>query len=367
MTIRKLSALFVFMFLLMVVASCSASGEAAVEPTVTPLPTAVKPTFVVERGQITIRSDLAGRVVPVNSKPASFSIDGKIGNVYVAVGDRVEAGQLLADLDTLKALEAEWATASAEAKYEETVSNNTIERAKINLQIAQLTLESLKARGANAADIQIAELRARLAQMDLDEITANPALHQAAARAAELARAMADAQLKSPLAGYVVEAPKPGQAFKAGAGAFQIGDVSELEIGALATEDVLQQLVEGLPVTVVFEGAGNKEKYTGAIRQLPYPYGAGSGSDEVRVVLDVTPEQGGYQLGDRVLISAVLQDKSDILILPPQAIRNVGGRTFVVVQDAKGQRRVDVTLGLQVHDKVEIVSGLTEGQVIVGP
>lgn len=364
---RKLSVVFILMFLLLAVASCSTSAEAPVEPTPTPLPTAVKPTFTVERGDITIRSDLAGRVAPVNSKPAGFKIDGKIGNVYVQVGDKVDEGQLLADLDTLKDLETEWARVSTEAQYEETVSGNTLERAEINLRIAQLTLDSLRARGANAADIQIAELQERLAQLDLDEIRANPVLHQASARAQELAQAMAEAQLLSPLAGYVVEAPKPGQAFKAGAAPFQIGDVSELEIAALATEDVLQQLTEGLTVTVVFEGTGNKEKYTGAIRQLPYPYGTGGGANEVRVTLAVTPEQGGYQLGDRVLISAVLQDKSDILILPPQAIRNVGGRTFAVVQDDKGQRRVDVTLGLQVYDKVEILSGLTEGQVVVGP
>jgi macrolide-specific efflux system membrane fusion protein len=364
---RRKVLLILLLILTVLAVSCSTSAEAPVAPTVTPLPTAVKPTFTVERGAITIKSDLAGRVVPVNSKPASFEIDGKIGNVYVQVGDKVEAGQLLADLDTLKDLEAEWAKASTEAKYEETVSNNTIERADIKLKIAQLALESLKAKGANASDIQIAELQERLAQMDLDEIKANPVLHTASAKAAELKTALDAAQLKSPLAGYVVEAPKPGQAFKAGAGAFKIGDVSQLELGALATEDVLKQLTEGMTVTVVFEGMGNKEKYTGSIRQLPYPYGTGSGADDVRVVLDVTPAQGGYKLGDRVLISAVLQDKSNILVLPPQAIRDVGGRTFVVVQDAKGQRRVDVTLGLQVHDKVEIISGLTEGQVVVGP
>jgi RND family efflux transporter MFP subunit len=364
---RRKVLLILLLTLAVLAVSCSTSAEAPAEPTPTPLPTAVKPTFTVQRGEITIKSDLAGRVVPVNSKPASFEIDGKIGNVYVQVGDKVEQGQLLADLDTLKTLEAEWAKASTEAKYEETVSNNIVERAEIKLKIAQLALESLKAQGANSAEIQIAELQERLAQMDLDEIKANPALHTATAQAEELKAAMTDAQLKSPLAGYVVEAPKPGQAFKAGAGAFQIGDVSQLEIGALATEDVLKQLTEGMTVTVVFEGTGNKQQYTGAIRQLPYPYGTGSGADDVRVVLDVNAAQGGYQLGDRTLISAVLQDKSDILWLPPQAIRNVGGRTFVVVQDAKGQRRVDVTLGLQVYDKVEILSGLTEGQVVVGP
>jgi hypothetical protein len=53
--------------------------------------------------------------------------------------------------------------------------------------------------------------------------------------------------------------------------------------------------------------------------------------------------------------------------LPPQAIRDVGGRTFVLVQTEKSQQRVDVTLGLQTRDRVEITAGLTEGQVVVGP
>jgi membrane fusion protein, macrolide-specific efflux system len=358
--------LLVLMFL--VVIGCSSSAEPTAAPTPTPLPTAVKPTFTVQRGEIVIKTDLGGRVVPVNSKPASFATDGNIGNVYVQVGDRVEQGQLLADLEVMKDLEAQWAKASADARYEETVSNNTIKRAEIKLQIAQLTLENLKAKGASPAEIQIADLQAQLAQMDLDEIKANPTMHAASAKAQELERAMADAQLKSPLAGYVVAAPKSGQSVRAGTDAFQIGDVSQLEIGANATEDVLKQLTEGLTVTVVFEGSPNKQKYIGTIRQLPYPYGSGgNGATDVRVSLAVTPDQGGYKLGDRILMTAVLEDKPDVLWLPPQAIRNVGGRTFVVVQDAKGQQRVDVTLGLQVHAKVEITSGLTEGQVVVGP
>jgi hypothetical protein len=39
----------------------------------------------------------------------------------------------------------------------------------------------------------------------------------------------------------------------------------------------------------------------------------------------------------------------------------------VVVQDGQGQRRVDVVLGIQAEDKVEIVSGLEEGQIAIAP
>ena len=351
-------------FLLALVSGCVAA-PAAEEPTPTPLPTAIKPTYTVELGDMVIKTEIGGRVTPKSSKPVSFAMDGNVGNVYVAVGDYVEEGQLLADLDVLKDLENQWAEASAAAKYEETISNDTIKRAEIKLQIAQLTVDDLKAKGASATALQIAELQAELAQMDLDEIKANPTLHTAAAKVQDLERQMAAAQLNAPFAGYIIEAPNPGRAVKQTTAAFQIGDISQLEIGANVLEEDLQQLTEGMTVTVVFEGKPDKTAYTGTIRELPFPYGSGkNGNTEARIQLNVSPEQAGYQLGDRVLITAVLQEKHNIPWLPPAAIRTVGGHTFVVLQDGK---REDVTLGLQTHDRVEITSGLTAGQVVIGP
>jgi RND family efflux transporter MFP subunit len=322
----------------------------------------------VQSGNIAIRTDIGGRIAPANSRPVRFAMDGEVGNVFVAVGDYVEEGQLLADLAILKELEKEWATVSTQAKYEETISTNTLKRAEIKLQLAQLAQEDLKARGASDTALRMAELQVQLAQMDLDEVLANPVLHESSNRAKELEQALIDAQLKAPFAGYIVEAPNPGRGVKTTTDAFQIGDTSELEIAASVMEDVLKQLTEGMTVTVVFEGTGNRQPFTGVIRQLPYPYGSGTnGGDQIRVKLDASPEQGGYALGDRVVISVVLQQKDDILWLPPQAIRSVGGRTFIVVQEADGQKRIEITPGLQTHDRVEITGNVSEGQVVVGP
>jgi RND family efflux transporter MFP subunit len=364
---RRSLWLFLVAIPFLLVIGCSSAAEPAAEPTPTPLPTAVKPTFTVQRGDIVIKTSLSGRVVPVNSKPVSFAVDGNVGNVYVQVGDRVEEGQLLADLEVLKDLETEWAKASAEAKYEETISNNTIRRAEIKAQITQLTLANLKAKGASPTEIQIAELQAELAQMDLDEIKANPTLHTASIKAKELEQAMADAQLKAPVAGVVVEAPTAGKSVRATAPAFQIGDVSSVELGVAAMEEDLKQLTEGMPVSIVFEGRSDKQTYPGTIRQLPYPYGSGTdGAKDIRVTLD-NPAAVSYKLGDRVLISTVLQQKKQALWLPPQAIRTVGGKTFVIVQTSSGQQRVDVTPGLQTSMQIEVLGNLTEGQVVVGP
>jgi hypothetical protein len=72
-------------------------------------------------------------------------------------------------------------------------------------------------------------------------------------------------------------------------------------------------------------------------------------------------------LGQLVQITMPLQVRDNVLWLPPAAIRTFQSRTFVVIQTPEGERVADVTLGLQTTDRVEIQSGVQEGDVIVGP
>jgi len=61
-----------------------------------------------------------------------------------------------------------------------------------------------------------------------------------------------------------------------------------------------------------------------------------------------------------------LEEKQDALWLPPAAIRTFAGRKFVQVEEDGRQRRVDVTIGIESAERVEITEGLEEGQVVVG-
>jgi multidrug efflux pump subunit AcrA (membrane-fusion protein) len=85
------------------------------------------------------------------------------------------------------------------------------------------------------------------------------------------------------------------------------------------------------------------------------------------VILDSPPSASTYQSGDKVTVTVQLANKEAILWLPPDAIRKAGGRTFVIINGETGPERVDIEIGLQTRDRVEIVSGLEEGQVVVGP
>ena len=85
-----------------------------------------------------------------------------------------------------------------------------------------------------------------------------------------------------------------------------------------------------------------------------------------RVALEAAAAESRYELGDLIRVTVVLERKDDVLWLPPQAIRTFEGRRFVVVQEGEAQRRVDVKVGIESEDRVEIEEGLTEGQIVIG-
>ncbi|MDQ0285108.1 HlyD family secretion protein [Desulfofundulus luciae] len=105
-------------------------------------------TETVKRGIITSTISASGIVEPVNTVSLSFKNAEVIKKIYVKVGDRVAAGQLLAEQDTAN-LEAQVSQASA------------------NLKGATAKLELLK-KGARPEEIAQAEANVRMARASYD-------------------------------------------------------------------------------------------------------------------------------------------------------------------------------------------------------
>ncbi|PJF22529.1 MAG: hypothetical protein CUN56_05530 [Phototrophicales bacterium] len=95
------------------------------------------------------------------------------------------------------------------------------------------------------------------------------------------------------------------------------------------------------------------------------PFTSTDADQTVRVAADL---QGDLQLGQLVEVIMPLETRQNVLWLPPRAIRTLQNRTFVVVRTPDGDRVVDIELGLQTADRVEIITDqLQEGDVIVVP
>jgi RND family efflux transporter MFP subunit len=335
-------------------------GQAAGEVTPTPFPTPVRPTFTVQRGDITVEARLNGRVVPLALETVYFQIPGQVREVYASVNDEVREGQLLGELAEAQELRAQ---------VEET--RRTIRRAQIDLEIAQLTLEQLRSQGRSEPEIKIQELQVELAQMNLDEVLQSLGIDPDSPVLDELDAQVAQARAFAPADGTIIAAVNVGRNVTPATPAFVLGDPGQLEVvanlDAAKGDTEVKEMFEGMPVTVTPD-SDSDERLTGTIRQLPSPYGTGP-SDEsaIHVVIDSPPSAGTYQTGDNVTVTVLLASKEGALWLPPDAIRSAGGRTFVIINSDSGPQRVDVELGLQTRDQVEIVSGLEEGQVVVGP
>ena len=358
------------------------------EPTPTPIPTSVvpvKPTYSVKVGKILRERTFSGRVAPVVEEALFFRTGGRIRNVYAKRNEIVTAGQIIADLE-IDDLERELTSTQLNLERAQsrlyTAKRNLefqIRRAQISLDIATLQLINLRTESPdNNFGVAVQNKQVELAEIALEQLSegVDPLLVNDVARAhlqvEKLQSALADATITAPFDGKLLSvsltAGRPLNAFDS---VVSIADITDLEVKADLISDQMNELAEEMTVEVSLVGRPG-EILTGFVRRLPYPFGSG-GSGEVidrdkstRITIDQEARDVGFELGDLVQVRVQLEQKESVLWLPPQAIRVFDGRRFVVIQDGDIQRRVDVKVGIQTPDRVEIEDGLEEGQVVVG-
>lgn len=393
---RLLILLTLALWLLATGCTTSADGRdrrgTAAEPT--PIPTAaaaLRPTFTVERGEVVTDLSFDGRVAPTVVQALRFEQDGVVGEVYLEAGDRVVAGDPIASLDP-----SEWAgelvlAQSALAIAEERLAAVQREidlaraRAETRRDLAQLDLDFAVAQAggvptaAQQHEIDRLTLLLRLAQLDVDELssTVDPALAADVAaaqlRVAELEQSLAQTTLVAPFDGVIAALNlAPGRAISAGEPVGAVADATEIEVTATLREAELEQLAEEMAALVSPIG-GPGQTLPGRIARLPYPYGSGGetaaaeGDTAAHIAFDdMATALVAYAPGDRVDVVVRVAERDGVLWLPPAAIRDFNGRKFVVIDAGGVQQRSDVTLGLVGPDRIEILSGVEEGQTIVG-
>lgn len=363
---------------------------AANEATPTPIPTSVipvKPSYTVKIGEILRERTFSGRIAPVVEEALFFRSGGRIRNVYASRNDFVTAGQIIADLE-IDDLERELTSAQlnlerAQSRLYSAEKELEFQRrsAQINLEITNLRLLNLRTESPDDNfGISVQNKQVELAQIALERLSegVDPLLINDVARAQlqveKLQNAIADATITALFDGQLLSvsltAGRPVNAFDP---VVSLADITNLEVKADLISDQMNELAEEMPVEVSLVGRPG-EILSGHIRRLPYPFGSG-GSGEVidpdkstRITIKQPPdaEETDLELGDLVQVRVELERKDAALWLPTQAIRIFDGRRFVVVQDGEIQRRVDVKVGIQTNERVEIEEGLEEGQVVVG-
>lgn len=359
------------------------------EATPTPIPTAIvptKPTYTVKRGEIVDQLEFSGRISAITEEDLFFRASGRVRNLFHKRDEFVTEGTVIADLE-IDDLERELISVNlelerAQSRLDSAQRELEFEQrtARANMEIAQLQLSELRRKvPVNPGEIAIQEVRVELAQIALERLEAgvDPLLvndvRRAELQVQKLEAAIEDAQIIAPFDGLLKSVSLvAGQGVEAYKNVAVIADTSSLEVSADLISSQLDGLEEGMPAEVVLVSRPGVV-LEGSVRRLPFPYGSGSSGTTVedldkstRISLEQSAEEAGYKDGDLVRVTVELERKDDVLWLPPQALRNFDGRRFAVIQDGDTQRRVDVAVGIQTPEMVEIEEGLEEGQVVVG-
>jgi macrolide-specific efflux system membrane fusion protein len=364
--------------LLSVLLGCAAVGG---EQQPTPIPTPVvseKPNYKVERGDVILKDSFTGRVVLINPIALSFKVDGRVKSLDVQPGDAVKKDQVLAQLDVsdlTKSLNAAQFTLDQdEVKLanSQKVTEFALRKAQLDLDMKEATLAKLKATGAGKYDRQIAQDEVDLAQVQIDELKAS--VDEQTQRDVARDKTLVD-QINSDIEGRTIRAPmdavvtdladkvSPGATVSAFQQILQLGDPSQVEIAVSLSGDS-NDIGVGQSATATVARLGDKT-FPATLRK---PEGATTGNSNdqsARFSYDTASVQ--LKPGETVYLNVVLKNETNVLWLPPNAIRTFMGRTFVVLHDGGVDKRVDVEVGTKTNDRIVVLQGLTEGQVVIGP
>lgn len=299
-----------------------------------------------------------GNLRAVNSAVVKAKVAGELKQLGVREGDRVVAGQLLGRIDTT---EYDWRLRQAE---------DQARAAESQLDIARRTLAN------NQALVNQGFISRNALDTSASSAAGAEASLQAARAAAELARkAVADAQLRAPIAGLVSQRlVQPGERVGVDARIVEIVDLSRLELEAqLAPEDVLQLRV-GQRASVQVDGLAQPVP----ARVARINPAAASGTRTVTAYLELAPEapraaqEAGLRQGLFARGQVELQRKTTLLV-PASTVRHDQARPYVLTVTAGRAVALPVTLGLRgqaalggaPEPVVEVTAGLQAGQPVL--
>ncbi|GAA4696223.1 efflux RND transporter periplasmic adaptor subunit [Phytohabitans rumicis] len=173
------------------------------------------------------------------------------------------------------------------------------------------------------------------------------------------------------VAGVDVAIPVGGQV-TAGTAVLTVVDVSALGLVAEVDETDILLVRQGLAATVELDAATGAT-YTGEVRSvdvLPTSSARGGVAYRVRLALGAGAYGDGREApaprpGMSAVVHLQVREAADAITVPAAAVFSADGRDAVWVVRGGKAERVDVTVGVQGQDLVQIVAGVADGERVV--
>ena len=307
-----------------------------VEHTQLPLATGIS----VEKGDLSITESLVGTIEASEQYALASKVSGEVLEIYAENGAELKKGDKIARLDNQKQIDA--------AKY-------TLEQAQAQAKAAsdaRNRLASLQASGdISAQDFESADAQAKAAEAQVKAAKLN---YDTQVEFATIT-APADGVLQNSILVKDAMIPQGTQI------ASLMGNGKQQLVFSV-TEELMKNLSLGQEVKV----EKGQEQYTGSITEISGVMNAQTGLFTVKANL----ENSSLPEGSRVKLTVTKDSRTGVNLLPLSVIYYDNSSPYVyLLEKGEGEngtiKKQFIELGLQGEEKVEILSGLSEKDLVV--
>ena len=368
-------------------------------------------TVTVEHGDITVDITATGNLSYALAEDLAFEIGGYVEEVMVEEGDEVSEDQVLASLDTsdleLAVTEAEKAVENAQvAVLQEQASKISAEanwkQADYNRRVLQGALAESRQRKIAELQVEAAKLSLEAAELKL-EMT-NSDLVSAEEDLTEAQEELDKATIVAPFDGFVTRIDVEGgdEVFK-GTVALQVVDpkrfkaeimVGEMDIFEIKLGGEALVEVSSLPITLSIPAEVSYISPTATISSGVVNYEVEVELESLEALkqemLETMQERQGEMQGEtqnpmlttleglqlkeglNVTVSIIVDEASNVLLVPNQAINYQGMRAYVqVLKDGDNEEQIieerPIQAGINDWQYTEVTDGLIEGEQVLVP
>ena len=317
---------------------------------------------------------LTGEFRPYQSVEISAKIAGYLKSINFDVGDRVQAGQLVAVLE-MPELNDELTRAGAERKRADSEllrARGELERAEANRELVDLSYTRLaavtKSEPGLIARQELDEAMARKRSADAQVTAARAALASAehlvdAAKASEQkTRTMLDyARITVPFAGMITKRyTDPGAMIQSGP-LLRLAEISRLRLVVPVPESQVPHIALGTPVEIKVTSLsrvvrGTVARFTGDVQLT---------TRTMDVEVDVPNPDSKLVPGMYADAVITIEKREHARSIPVQALLTREGKRFVmVVRDNTIEER-PLETGIETAERLEVVSGVQPGEMVI--
>jgi membrane fusion protein (multidrug efflux system) len=277
--------------------------------------------------------EAVGTIEAIEAITVVSEIDAIVISLPFNEGSYIKQGGLIAQLDDSQ-LSAE--VLRAEALYDQSKANYNRIKA-----IVEQKAGTQQALDNAAADLKVAEANLNFAKARLNK-----------------------AHIVAPFSGSIgARKISVGTFLRTGDAITELANLNEIRVSFSAPERFLSQLKRGAEVTVsspVYPGHEVKGKIIAIDPVID------SGTRTAQITARVQNPDQKFRSGMSANISVVLEERPNALTIPTEAVFVNGNQSLVyIVKPDSTVAPAPVTLGLQLSDVVEILSGLEQGMQIV--